>query len=214
MLTVGFDTAEPIGGASLYEEGVLAEERLMDAPLRHAETLIPLVDQLLRDSARNRREIERVSVNCGPGSFTGLRIGLATAKGLCQALGAALIPVDGTIAYRSRLPGERRVCVVVRSRRNLLYVRWFAGAKPREPIRLMREEDLIGQLREESRELILVGSGARDVYEQIAGHALVRIAPEDLLRPSALTIARIGANDKEGGRLYEAEPLYVEPILA
>jgi len=214
MLTVGFDTAEPIGGASLYEEGVLAEERWMDGPCRHAEMLIPLVDQLLRDSSRNRGEIKRVSVNCGPGSFTGLRIGLATAKGLCQALGATLVPVDGTIAYRSRLPEERRICVVIRSRRNLLYVRWFAGVKPREPIRLMREEDLIGRLREEIRELTLVGSGARDVFEQMGNHALVRIAPEDLLRPSALTIARIGASDKEGSRLFEAEPLYVEPILA
>jgi tRNA threonylcarbamoyladenosine biosynthesis protein TsaB len=123
MLTMGVDTAEPLGGVSLYEVGIVAEERLMEAPLRHAESLIPLIKRLLVECARSLGEIERVSVNRGPGSFTGLRIGLASAKGLCQALGVALVGVDGTVAYRSRLPEERRVCVVLRSRRDLFYVR-------------------------------------------------------------------------------------------
>jgi len=214
MLTMGVDTAEPLGGVSLYEVGTLAEERLMEAPLRHAESLIPLIEQLLAECSRSRGEIERVSVNRGPGSFTGLRIGLASAKGLCQALGVALVGVDGTVAYRSRLPEERRVWVVLRSRRDLFYVRWFVGQRPTDPIRLLHEEELIERLRREKRELKLVGSGAHEVFEQVADHALIRLAPHDLLRPSPLAIARIGASDRQGDQLYEVEPLYVEPVLA
>ena len=214
MLTLGVDTAEPIGGVSLFETGILAEERLMEAPLRHAESLIPLIDRLLEESSRGRSEVERVSVNRGPGSFTGLRIGLASAKGLCQALGATLVGVDGTVAYRSRLPEERRVCVVLRSRRDLFYVRWFVGPRPREPIRLLHEEELIERLKREKREPMLVGSGALDVFEQVADHALIRLASDELLRPSPLTVARIGASDRQGDQLYEVEPLYVEPVLA
>jgi tRNA threonylcarbamoyladenosine biosynthesis protein TsaB len=214
MLTLGVDTAEPIGGVSLFEAGILAEERLMGEPLRHAESLLPLIDRLLEESSRGRGEIERVSVNRGPGSFTGLRIGLASAMGLCQALGVPLVGVDGTVAYRSRLPEESRVCVVLRSRRDLFYVRWFVGPRPNEPVLLLQQEELIERLEREKRELTLVGSGALGVFEQVADHALIRLAPDEFLRPSPLTIARIGASDRQGDQLYEVEPLYVEPVLA
>ncbi len=213
MLTLGIDTAEPIGGVSLFEEGVLAEERLMDTPLQHAERLIPLAKELLEESSRDVEEIACVSANLGPGSFTGLRIGLATAGGFCQAGGARLVGVDGTVAYRSRVPEERRVCVVLRSRRDLFHVRWFAGNRPKGPICLMHENELIDRLRREERELTLVGSGAATLYGRVADHALVRIGPEYVLRPSPLAVARIGASET-GDRLYELEPIYVEPVLA
>ncbi|MGB2983128.1 MAG: tRNA (adenosine(37)-N6)-threonylcarbamoyltransferase complex dimerization subunit type 1 TsaB [Candidatus Bipolaricaulia bacterium] len=213
MLTLGIDTAEPIGGVALFDDGVLAEERLMEAPLRHAESLIPLVEGILEDSSASRGDIERVSVNRGPGSFTGLRIGLATAKGLCQALGATLVGIDGTVAYRSRLPEARRVCVVLQSRRDLFYARWFVGLRPKEPIHLMHEEELVARLRGEDRELTLVGSGAGRVFEQVVDHAVLRLAPEELMRPSPLVVARLGASAGAGDRLYEVEPLYVEPVL-
>ena len=80
MLTLGVDTAEPIGGVGLYEADELEAERLMDEPLKHAEILIPLTEEFLAAHGRSRGEIDRVSVNCGPGSFTGLRIGLSTIK--------------------------------------------------------------------------------------------------------------------------------------
>jgi len=212
MLTLGIDTAEPIGGVSLFEEGVCAEERLMEAPLQHAERLIPLVRELVEGSSRTLQEVACVSVNLGPGSFTGLRIGLATGKGLCHASGAALVGVDGTVAYRSRVPEERRVCVVLRSRRDLFYVRWFAGDRPKGTTCLIRERSLIERLRQEKRELTLVGSGAEAIREHVVDHALLRIGPEPALRPSPLTVARIGAT-QVGDSLYELEPIYIEPVF-
>jgi tRNA threonylcarbamoyladenosine biosynthesis protein TsaB len=214
MLTLGVDTAEPIGGASLYEAGATEAERLMDEPLRHAECLIPLTERLLDDCSRERADIERVCVNTGPGSFTGLRIGLAFGKGLCQALGAKLIGVDGTDVYRSLAPEARRVCVVIRSRRDLFYARWFAGPSSREPIRLLGLGELIARLRGETRQLALVGSGAAAVYEDVADHALIRPGPECAMHPSPLAVARMGAADREGDRLYDAEPSYVESVFA
>ena len=214
MLTLGVDTAERIGGVALYEDGVLAEERLMDAPLRHAESLIPLAERLLEESSRTRGEIERVSVNRGPGSFTGLRIGLATVNGLCQALSLPLAGVDGMYAYRSRLPEARRVCVVLHSRRDLFYARWFAGAKPRGSTELLHEDELVERLRREERELTLAGSGAERVLDRISDHPTVLLAPEPALRPSPLAIARIGASEETVDRLYRLEPLYVEAVLA
>jgi tRNA threonylcarbamoyladenosine biosynthesis protein TsaB len=213
MLTLGVDTAEPIGGVALFEDGVLAEERLMSTPLKHAESLIPSIERLLQESSRSRDEIERVSVNRGPGSFTGLRIGLATAEGLCQAIDAGLVGVDGAYAYRSRVPDARRVCVVLHSRRDLFYATWFAGPKMKGPTQLLREGELIGRLNEEERELTLVGGGAERIFGRISDHPTLRLAPEKALRPSPLAIARIGAREETAGRLYGLEPLYVEAVL-
>lgn len=214
MLTLGVDTAESIGGVALYEEDVLGEEQRMDAPLKHAECLIPSIDAVLEAANRALSEVDRIAVNLGPGSFTGLRIGLATALGLSQALDRTLVGVDGSLAYRQRASSHRRVCVAIQSRRDLIYVRWFSGPKPRGPIRLQKESELIDQLKSEERTLTLVGSAAEALAAQIADHPWIELGSEDALRPSALSIAEIGATLGSEDRSVRLEPIYVEPVLA
>ncbi len=213
MLALGVDTSEPRGGVALYDGRELADERWMDEPLHHAEQLFPAITAILAGNDVTKNDIDLVCVNRGPGSFTGLRIGLAAAKGLCQAIGRPLVGVDGMVAYRSRVPNELRVWVVVSSRRDLVYAQPFGGMRPRRPIALMHRSELIERLRQERREVILVGSGAPEVGASMSGAPLVRIAAEPLHRPSALSIARQGWSAQPDDRLYELEPLYVEPLL-
>jgi len=213
MITLGVDTSEPVGGVALWGDGPLAE-RMMEAPLRHSESLLPLVDRLLADGGCTIDEIARVSVNRGPGSFTGLRIGLATAKGFCQARGVPLVGVDGTLAYRARLAEVRRVWVVLTNRRDLLFVRAFSGARPAGPVAIVREDDLLARLRREERELTLVGSGAAALAERIRDLPGIRVAAPAMNRPSPMAVAQLGADVTPDDELYEMEPLYVEPVLA
>jgi len=213
-LALGVDTSEPLGGVALYDGRGLAEERWMDEPLRHAERLFPLVEEILRGNGVSRDRIGLVCINRGPGSFTGLRIGLAAVKGFCQSVGAALFGVDGAVAYRARIAGAKRVCVIVASRRDLYYAQFFGGSRPRGPMRLIRESELLEALRSELREVTLVGSGAPAIGDALRGHPMIRIAPEEANRPSALAIAELGWNEEPADRLYEVEPLYVEPLLA
>ncbi len=214
MITLGIDTSEREGGVALYSEGGISEEVLFEGPLRHAESLFPAIDRLLKRAGLDKGEIELVSVNQGPGSFTGLRIGLAGAKGLCQGLHIPLVGVDGTLSYRSRLPDAERVCVIITSRRDLVYARWFAGERAKGATRLLHEEELIGMLSKEGREMTLVGSGAPRVYARVKENRALRIAPERLNQPSPLAIARLGAGDGRLDRLFQLEPTYVESILA
>ena len=186
----------------------------MDGPLRHAESLIPSIDRLLDDQGVSRSMIERIGVNIGPGSFTGLRIGLATAKGLSQALGIPLVGIDGTVAIRSRLSEVQRVCVVLSNRRDLLYVRWFAGERPKDDACVVRRSELEAQLERERREVTLAGSGAPSVYERFRDHEFIRLAADEHHRVSPLWVARLGAAAEAGDGLHEVEPLYVEPVLA
>jgi len=213
MLTLGIDTAESLGGVALFDDGV-SEERMMQNPLEHAERLVPLIDEAMGSCGRSRDEIGRIAVNLGPGSFTGLRIGLASAMGLCQALDVPLVGVPGSVAYRERAPKARRVCVVIRSRRNLVYAQWFAGTKPREGIQLLSESELIDRLGEEARELTLVGSAAEAIYDQVTDQPYLLLGDEEARRPSPLTIARRGAEEESADRLSDVRPIYVEPILA
>jgi len=214
MLALGIDTSEPQGGVALYDGRGLSAERMMDEPLRHAEELFPLIERILDANGMQRRDIGLVCVNRGPGSFTGLRIGLAAAKGFCQAVGAALVPVDGADAYRARVSDARRACVVVAGRRDLCYVQFFAGSRPRAAMRLMHRQELIQTLRGEEREVTLVGSGATEMGEAARAYPGIRIAPEEANRPSPLWIAKLGWSERPTDQLYEVEPLYVEPLIA
>jgi tRNA A37 threonylcarbamoyladenosine modification protein TsaB len=131
---------------------------------------------------------------------------------MCQALGATLVGVDGTVAYRAQAAAEPRVCVVIPSRRDLLYTRWFTESRAKGPTAIVLEHELIEALRDEQREWVLVGSGAGRVIGRMGDHPMVRLGPPQSLGPSPLKLARIAA-DEAGGNLYEIEPLYVESGL-
>jgi tRNA threonylcarbamoyladenosine biosynthesis protein TsaB len=96
MLALGVDTSEPLGGVALYNGRGLADERWMERPLQHAERLFPLIEGVLSGNRVSRDQVGLVCINRGPGSFTGLRIGLAAVKGFCQAVGAALVSMART----------------------------------------------------------------------------------------------------------------------
>lgn len=214
MLALGVDTSESLGGVALYDGRGLADERWMEEPLRHAERLFPLLEGILKQNGVSRDRVGLVCINRGPGSFTGLRIGLAAVKGYCQSVGAALVGVDGAEVYRARIADVKRVCVIVASRRDLYYGQFFGGSRPRGPMRLVRESELVEVLRSEAREVTLVGSGAPTIGSALRGHPMIRIAPEEKNRPSPLAVAKLGWNEEPADRLYEVEPLYVEPLLA
>ncbi len=213
MLTLGVDTSESLGGVALYDEGRLAETRMMDTPLSHAERLFPLIETILEACKVEKSQIELVSINRGPGSFTGLRIGLAAMKGLCQSLEIPLIGVDGTQVYRQMVEDHQRVCVVLSSRRDLYYVRWFGGSRPKGPTVVMREAELVTRLGQEKRELLLVGSGAPRLGEHLQPWQQLRIAPEALNQPFPLAVAQWGNKNYVADQLYSVDPLYVEPLL-
>jgi tRNA A37 threonylcarbamoyladenosine modification protein TsaB len=81
-------------------------------------------------------------------------------------------------------------------------------------MRLIHRPELVETLRGEEREVTLVGSGAPGIGGALRGHPRIRIAPEEANHPSPLWIAKLGWNEEPADRLYEVEPLYVEPLLA
>ena len=89
MLVMGIESATPVASVALLDETGLLGETLLNVGLTHSEQLLPMIDDLLRQCRRNIRELTAIGISAGPGSFTGLRIGMATAKALVQGLRAS-----------------------------------------------------------------------------------------------------------------------------
>lgn len=128
MLLLGFDTATPAVTVALADDsGVVAESTAMD-PRRHGELLAPAIADVLAAAGAERRDVTELAVGVGPGPFTGLRVGLVTAR----VLGVALaVPVRGVctldvLALQSGLAGEYRVATDARRRE----VYWASYAGP------------------------------------------------------------------------------------
>ncbi|MEA1870746.1 MAG: tRNA (adenosine(37)-N6)-threonylcarbamoyltransferase complex dimerization subunit type 1 TsaB [Candidatus Bipolaricaulota bacterium] len=207
------DTSVSLGGAALWRDGEGVAEMMMESPLSHAEELLPLILRLLEQCSLERDEIDLVSVNVGPGSFTGLRIGLATTKGLCQALGIPLVGIGGMFAYRARLDAKERVCVLLRNRRDLLYARWFVGMKPQDETLVLTGAGVWDRLVSERKDVTIVGDGALVVRDLLGEAPWVRLASAEMYVSSPMWIARLGEEGEQKDQLYDLEPAYVEPIL-
>lgn len=95
-----------------------------DAPHSHAEHLLPLVERALTTAAWDRTDIERIAVGVGPGSFTGLRVGIALAQGMALGLGAPLIGVGSLQAMAAGVPGTdpRCRCALLDARREEIFL--------------------------------------------------------------------------------------------
>jgi tRNA threonylcarbamoyladenosine biosynthesis protein TsaB len=206
---LGLDTATADTAVAVWAPGGPAVERRDEPPLgarpAHAGKLLLLVEEVLDAAGASWDDVERIAVGVGPGSFTGLRIGIATARGLAQARNLPLIGVSSLAALahgvrppypggvRPPYPGGVRppyVVAVIDARRGEV----FAEAPGEFGPAAMRPEELAARIRSGS---LTVGDGAVRFREPLerAGAAI----PADdspLHRISALTVCRIGA---EGG---------------
>lgn len=104
MIALGIDTATPGLGVALAGEGGLIAESSVQVGLRHAQGLLPAVEELLRMSGLAIGELGAVAVTIGPGSFTAVRIGLNTAKGLCMGRDLPLVGISTLAAMAARFP--------------------------------------------------------------------------------------------------------------
>lgn len=93
MTILGIDSATQICSAAIVRNGRIVSERSETAPQRHAELLLPFVEEVMNDAQLNPHDLSIVAVSIGPGSFTGLRIGLSVAKGIAAGTGIPIVPV-------------------------------------------------------------------------------------------------------------------------
>ena len=190
MRLLAFDCATPATTVALLPEGT--EARHDPAPGErpgHAPQLLPLAQRLLSEAGATFADLDRIAVGTGPGTFTGLRIAVATARGLAQAGGAELVGIS-TLAALAHASGLAPVMAVLDARRGEAFVAAYEGDRTLVPPAAVTPE-VLGTIGRPGWSA--VGDGAvrfRDVLEPSG----VAVPPEDsaLHRVSALAVARLG----------------------
>ena len=186
-MIAGLDTSTPVTTVAVLGP---RELELHDdgAKPRHAQTLQPLLEQVLEQAGASWDEIERLCVGVGPGGFTGLRLGIATARAIAQACRIPLVPVSSLDALAA--PHHGRVAAVIDARRGEVFAALYEdGERTLEPVALAPEA-LAGRL---SRGTLAVGDGAvRFRMELERAGVDVPADGSDAHRVSALLVCRLG----------------------
>lgn len=129
MITLAMDTSSPVGSVALARDGELLGTKQFREPATHLVALGHAVEELLQETALSPHEIDRIAVVMGPGSFTGLRIGLSFAKGLHAARRIPLLPIDALrLLALPWLSQGARVCAMIDARRGEVYAAAYESA--------------------------------------------------------------------------------------
>lgn len=156
------NTATPAGSIALTEGEQVVAELLLNLSSPHSDRLLPGIKQLLDATGISLADLDAVAVVVGPGSFTGLRVGVATAKGLALAANRPLVGLSSLQTLACQVPGTRLpVCALLDARKHEVYAglyQWRDGLpQPLQDARVLDPERLLDQLPEE---VVFVGDGA------------------------------------------------------
>ncbi|HSL58609.1 MAG TPA: tRNA (adenosine(37)-N6)-threonylcarbamoyltransferase complex dimerization subunit type 1 TsaB [Acidimicrobiales bacterium] len=217
MLILGIDTATAqVGCAIGGHEGVLASMH-SSRGRHHAESLAPGIEFVCRQARVELREISVVAVDVGPGLFTGLRVGLATAKAVAHALRVPMIGVSSLdlVAFPVRYT-DRLIASVVDARRGQIYhalYRQVPGGIQRltEP-RVGDPDDLAAELVARGEETLLVGDGALRYADQLGDVSRAEVAERGVAFPTATALVQLAharALREEWVQPREIEPVYL-----
>ncbi len=214
MRVLGIETSGTIGSVALWEGRVVAEESFQRG-LVHGKALVPTLARLLEQAGWPKSSLGLVAVSQGPGSYTGVRVGVATAKALAYALGCPIVGVPTLEAMaRNPSPSDLPVAPVVDARWEQVYTALYEpGGRRVSGPRAVRPEDLAKELPER---VYLFGDGLKR-YRALFERPGVAFGGEDEWTCHARVVAELGARAFAEGRRDDPlslVPLYLRPTEA
>lgn len=215
MIILSIETSTMLGGIAIVDDNGLISEIRLNVSVEHSERLVPEIENLLKSSGLSIHEIDAFAVSAGPGSFTGLRVGMATVKGLSIASGKPVVAVSTLEAMAWNFPySEYPVCPVLDARRNQVFTalyRWKDGdfMTLKEPSVVGRVEfvELIRSI-VNNESVILTGNG----YNFYLGIDQFLIPPGHQLVPSPANVGFLGlrlAKEQKFSDPLRLTPLYL-----
>ncbi len=204
MKILGLDSSGLVASAAIVEDDILLAEYTTNYKKTHSQTLLPMLDEIRNMIELDMASIDAIAIAAGPGSFTGLRIGAATAKGLGLALDKPLVEVPTLEGLAYNLCGcTQLVCPLMDARRNQVYTGIYEFQKEDEKYTLHIVEsqcavditEIISKLNALGREVVFLGDGV-PVFKKVIEEQLTvpyAFAPANNNRQRAASVAALGA---------------------
>ena len=210
MKIIALESSAVTASVAVCEDEVLLAQAFQNSGLTHSVTLMPVAADLLKNAGLTLDDMDVVAVAAGPGSFTGIRIGVAAAKGLAwpgDKLCAPCSTLESMAWQVAHMGGE--ICAVMDARRQQVYNGRFLGTED-GMVRLSEDraiglDELTEEVKKSGNPQILVGDGAELCYNafRVAGIP-ARLAPPHLLRQTAWGVARAALELARQGKLVPA----------
>ena len=218
MLILGIDTSTNVGTVAIYSDtkGTLGEISV-NINKTHSENIMVMIDELFKLTNTTINDIDKIAVSIGPGSFTGIRIGVAVAKGLASATNCKIVGVNELdIIAGNSTSNECEICSIIDARKERGY---YCTFKYENGILKQLEDYKVGELREflETRKeirTVYLGDGAIN-YKNLISNTVGEnglFAPKSLNLPRASVVAELGINNEDN--LYTMEPIYLSKSQA
>lgn len=204
MLVMGIDSSSDIGAIGLIDNSGLLGEINIRLSHRHSERLLPNIDFLLKETGHHINELDGLAVTIGPGSFTGLRIGLSTVKAFAQVLDIPVIGLSSLDVLAYNIFNKNGWLVpVIDARRNRVYTSLYKGWKKDIidakgwPDQALNVDDLIVRLQnlDDNNKIYMVGNGINAYHDILIKSGLdIHFAPDFTNIQRGGTVAELGKN--------------------
>ena len=211
MKILGIESSSLTASAAIWEDGILTAEYTVNFKKTHSQTLLPMIDEICRMTEQEPKTMDAIAVASGPGSFTGLRIGAATAKGLALALALPVVavPTLDAMAYQC-FDAVSVICPIMDARRGQVYNGLYEWENGRffikQPSRALDMAEVIEELNAAGGPVIFLGDGV-PVYEDRIREQMVQpfdFAPANDNRQRAASVAALGAVYYTAGKFETA----------
>jgi len=215
LLTLAIDTATKVCSVALCRDGELLAEYNIHMGMTHSEGLLPQLEQLLKRTNTKKQDIDLIAVSMGPGSFTGLRIGLATAEAMAYSWQCLLHGVDTlkALAYNIPLEGFLLSPVLDAQKGNYyqaLY-QWQEGKLVElAGTEVVNKERLLERIAEYNLPALILGECKK--LEKLEMPNGVKLAPKTLLMPKSSSVAFIAEREfdpEADKKIFGLEPYYI-----
>lgn len=218
MPILAIDTATMVSSVAVADEKKLSAELTVQTRLTHSETLLPHIEKVLQLAGTERQDLTGVAVSLGPGSFTGLRIGLAAAKAIAYGLDIPIfgIPTTEVLAWHYPVPGVAVVPFIDAQKGNVYSAvyRWQRdGFAEVSPVQVYALEEALELCASQPVPVMAVGDMAA---KKLAGRedlpANVQLPPPHMLMPRAANVAMAALRRQQEGRadsVMDLEPVYI-----
>lgn len=218
MIILSLDSSASPASVALYEDGFLKGEFYMNTSLTHSQTLMLLAEKLLEFTKTDIKDVDVFAVDAGPGSFTGVRIGVSCVKGMAMALNKPCVSVSTLETMAQNLTVfDGLICAVMDARCSQVYNALFTSENGKITRvcedRALSIQELENELMDFSdRNIMLVGDGANICFENMKRIDNIRLAPQNLIYQRAYGTAVAAYEKAQNGETVSSEelvPLYL-----